>query len=185
MARQVLHADFIALSDRGERNRDALIDSARELLAIESVVTAVAIEGGEGSDFELAFLFVLRDFTALEPFGTDARYSRFLQGRIAPVLTGLAGADIQLEGDFPTIGAHAACLGLAAPPETYDWEVRDQLAGWSKVTTSPLRAYGLAVGERQRYRGLAVAFGTSPLSAARPVSNLGATLIAGRSQSLA
>ena len=89
------------------------------------------IEAESGAEYDLALYFVLQGFGALEPFGTNERYVRFLQGHAAPVLRGLAGADVRLEDDFPTDAApNAACLCLAAPFQTYDWEVSAALQTW-------------------------------------------------------
>jgi hypothetical protein len=46
-----------------------------------------------------------------------------------------------------------------APDETYDWEVREALQAWANATGATMAAIGLAVGERQAYRGVALAFG--------------------------
>jgi hypothetical protein len=86
------------------------------------------------SDFDLAFFFVLDAFTSLEPFGTDAAYIRFLQGKAARILRGFAGADIALDQPFPDIGPNATCLALIAPDQTYDWEVRAALESWAQRT---------------------------------------------------
>jgi len=118
-------------------------------------VPAVETPGMNASTFDLAFFFVLRAFTDLEPFGTNPLYIRFLQGKVAPLLRGFAGADVALAAPFPAVQEHAACLALAAPEETYDWEVREALEGWASGAEA---AVGLAIGERQRYRGCVLRF---------------------------
>jgi hypothetical protein len=186
VTKQVLHADFIALGPgAGAQTRAGLVDEARTLARIEPVEAVVAIETDEDGEYDLALFFVLRDFASLEPFGTDERYSRFLQGRVAPVLRGLAGADVQLEGGFPRPSGRGACLALAAPPETYDWEVRTALTGWTGGLDESSGVIGLAVGERQRFRGLAICFGEVSSASVPPAhSRLGAVLIAGKAHQL-
>ena len=173
---QVVHLDFIALADNAtDAAIEELIDEAAGLRALESVRAVGVIRGeeepqkqqrskspevetpsmGSPSRFDLAFFFVLNGFADLEPFGTHPRYIRFLQGKVARLLKGFAGADVALNEPFPEGGAYAACLALAAPDETYDWEVRDALDGWAGDGSA---AVGLAIGERQRYRGCVLRF---------------------------
>jgi hypothetical protein len=160
VSQQVLHLDFIGLRpETTQEQRSRLEEAAAELLALDQVIDAGVIKAEADSDFDLAFLFLLPDFADLEPFGTDPRYVRFLQGNVAPVLRAFAGADVKLEGDLVFADGAAACLALMAPDETYDWEVRDALEAWTASIPSTGTAIGLAVGERQRYRGVGIAFG--------------------------
>jgi hypothetical protein len=169
VSRQVLHLDFVSLSPAtGPQDRELLIDAAGALAAIEGVTAVGVIEGEAGSDFDLAFYFVLGDFAALEPFGTNARYSRFLQGEVAPRLKAFAGADVRLDDDFAEVTGSGATIAVMAPEETYDWEVREALQGWSEATGAATAVVGLAVGERQAYRGVALAFGESLRQAPSP-----------------
>src|SRR4051794_31924278 len=182
---RVIHIDFVAVADNKATPEllDALFVEAGSLAQLDEVVDAGVIEGAPGSDFELAFLFVLRDFAALEPFGTKPAYAKFLQGYVAPVLRQLAGADVRLEGEMPAIQGPASCIALAASDETYDWEVSSALRDWAKVLSPDSRAIGLAVGERQRYRGVAIAFGSA--KAERLTDELmTSTLIIGEARSL-
>lgn len=175
---QVVHLDFIALADGvTDAATDDLIASAASLATLPSVATAGVIRASResNSDFDLAFFFVLDHFGSLEPFGTDPRYIRFLQGQVARVLRGFAGADIALRAAFPTFGRHARCLALAAPEETYDWEVWSALEEWSSGTNA---AIGLAIGERQRYRGCVIAFTSSPTTV-QPDDRFAPSLISG------
>ena len=55
---------------------------------------------------------MLEGFTYLEPFGTDARYVRFLQGTVAPRLKAFAGADVSLDAPFE---ASQTVRGLPRP----------------------------------------------------------------------
>jgi hypothetical protein len=153
-----MHLDLVALADhaREPQTRD-LVQAASGLAAREDVICAGVIEAEAGSDFDLAFFFVLSDFSALEPFGTDERYSRFLQRHLAPVLRQLAGADVRLAAWPDAAASHASCLALAADDETYDWEVNEELESWA-AALGGASAIGLAVGERQRYRGAAIVF---------------------------
>jgi hypothetical protein len=164
------------------------------------------------SDYDLAFYFVLDAFTSLEPFGTNDRYIHFLQGKVARMLRGFAGADIALQQPFPDIQPHATCLALIAPDETYDWEVRAALEAWTQETEAAaqatraehplsrgggidtpnasasegvISAIGLAIGERQRYRGCVLSFTTAPVTAERIANRrFTSTLIAGRAARL-
>jgi hypothetical protein len=120
----------------------------------------VAIEGEPGSDFDLAFFFVLDSFTGLEAFGTDARYIRWLQGGVARSLRSFGGADIQLFEPYEGSAPFGALVALAATPQTYDWQVRDALTKW---TAGGRALSGLAVGERQRYRGLGIMLSETPV----------------------
>ena len=101
-----------------------------------------------------------------------------MQGKAAPLLRGFAGADVALTAPFPDVGAFAACLALAAPDETYDWEVRDALEGWAGDAAA---AVGLAIGERQRYRGCVLRFTSDDqMPPALADRRFEPTLIAGR-----
>jgi hypothetical protein len=71
------------------------------------------------------------------------------------------GADIQLESELPDGDNFAASVALAASPQTYDWQVREALTSWTEGKPA---AAGLAVGERQRYRGIGIMFQTQPIS---------------------
>ncbi|MPZ48729.1 MAG: hypothetical protein GEU75_05345 [Dehalococcoidia bacterium] len=184
----VLHADFFSLNpSTTPQAREGLIEEARGLAELDEVVSAALIEGDAAADFDLALLFILPEFRALEPFGTDQRYTRFLQARVAPILQGLAGADVQIEDDFSGMAGYAACLAVAAPPETYDWEVKALLTDWVEALnlTPSIHMAGLAIGERQRFRGLAISSGDEPFSPPRPSKGaFGVSLITGRSRRL-
>jgi hypothetical protein len=181
----VLHLDLIALApDASPGAREALIASAGELAVLPNVERVGVIEADEPDDFDLAFFFVLRGFGSLEPFGTDPTYAAFLQTKVAPLLRGLAGADVRLENDFPSIATHGTCLALAAPPTTYDWELSANLNAWLQ-NYGLSGAVGLAIGEHGRFRGLAIAFADAPLAVEAPVQKpFGPSLIAGRARSL-
>jgi hypothetical protein len=169
VSQQVLHLDFIGLRpETTQEQRTQLEEAAAGLLALDQVLGAGVISGESGSDFDIAFLFLLPDFTDLEPFGTDPRYVRFLQGNVAPVLRAFAGADVKLEEDLDIVDGPAACLALMAPEETYDWEVRDALETWAGALSPDACAIGIAVGERQQYRGVSIAFGGGAPTAAKP-----------------
>ena len=141
-----MHIDFVTLAPAtGAEARSDILAQAAALAEIESVLEAGVIEAEAGSDFELALYFLLPRFSALEPFGTDGRYVRFLQGTVAPHLGTFAGADVHLEDDFDGPMASASCLALAAPPETYDWEIRGSLSAWA-AGLSGSRVIGIAVG---------------------------------------
>jgi hypothetical protein len=187
VSQQVLHLDFVSLSpSTGPDDRRQLTAAAVTLSEIDHVTAIGVIEGEAGSDFDLAFYFVLSDFTELEPFGTDARYSRFLQGEVAPRLKGFAGADVRLEADFAANGSLGAVIALMAPDETYDWEVRDALQVWAGETGATTVVVGLAVGERQAYRGLALALADTLNNAASPEpGRFRATTVRGTTRQLA
>jgi hypothetical protein len=181
----VLHLDLIALAPGVTLEaREGLIAAAADLASLSNVERVGVIEADAPDDFDLAFFFVLRVFASLEPFGTDPTYAGFLQTRVAPVLRGLAGADVRLEGQFPALGAHGVCLALAAPPTTYDWELSANLNAWLKEHGLS-GAVGLAIGEHGRFRGLALAFSEAPLEVAAPVQRpFGPSLVAGRAKGL-
>lgn len=189
MSLQVLHLDFISLSPTtGTDDRKQLMDAAAQLSALPQVQSLGAIEAAaeSGSDFDLVFYFLLPEFSALEPFGTDSRYAGFLQRAVAPRLKAFAGADVRLEDDFALSGTHAVCLALMAPEETYDWEVREALQGWCDSAAGSSSVVGLAVGEKQMYRGAALAFGATPIAAERPDdTRFRSTLITGTARTLA
>jgi putative ABC transport system ATP-binding protein len=163
VTQQVLHLDLIALADPTDvRARDQVLQAAAALAEVDGVEAIVAIDAGEeGSPFHLALAFVLRDFQALEPFGTDPRYTRFLQRSLAPVLRLLAGADCLLEEAWPSPRAHGECLAVAASNDTYDWELRQFFAALRQGYETSSTA-GLAAGERGRYRGIVIIFSNSP-----------------------
>lgn len=184
MSDQVLHLDLISFaSDATPADREDLIVAAGGLATLPNVRQVGAIVSPD----EVALYFVLEGFAALEPFGTDPAYVRFLQGSVAPVLRGLAGADVKLQDDFPRDGApFGACVAVAAPFQTYDWEVSASLSAWRDGLNATSSAIGLAVGEHGRYRGLAIAFAAEPLPGAVVLSpRFGTTLITGTSRRLA
>ena len=187
MSEQVLHIDLIALGDHASATqRNDLISAATSLYTMEHVLAVGMIETTGDADYDLVIFFLLDGFTSLEPFGTDPRYSQFLQGSVAPVLRGFAGADVKLESDLQITDGPAACLALAAPEETYDWEVREALEAWTQTLLPDAVAIGIAVGEKQRYRGAALAFGGNALAAERPAGGaFSATLVRGAARRLA
>jgi hypothetical protein len=183
VSQQVLHLDFIRLTpETGAEQRTALATAAAQLSVLEGVIGVGVIEADTESDFDLAFWFLLRDFAALEPFGTDTRYSAFLQRSAAPLLTAFAGADVKLEEDFEASEGPATCLALVGPEESYDFEVREALETWSEEAATA--AVGLAVGERQIYRGAAIAFGESQ-GELPPAETFRSTIIQGQARTLA
>jgi len=189
VSQQVIHFDFISLNpSAGPDDRSQLLRAAAELSALPQVESLGVIEADAASesDFDLVFYFLLPDFAALEPFGTDSRYIAFLQGSVAPRLKAFAGADVRLEADFHADGNRGACLALMAPEETYDWEVRDALQAWAQGVSPSPAVVGLAVGEKQMYRGVALAFAESLTAAESPeASRFKTTLIGGVVRKLA
>lgn len=188
---QVLHLDFISLDPAvSDEVRRALIEEAARLTALDEVLAAGAIEAGPSrasgraeQDFDIVLWFLLPAFSALEPFGTDVRYTRFLQGTVAPVLRAFAGADVRLDGDFAPPEGGTACLALTAPDETYDWELREALSDWTEGLSAGTSAIGLAVGERQRFRGVAIVSGYAAKKAAPPAdSRFLSTLVLGQAR---
>ena len=186
MSEQVLHLDFIKLTPETSREQRSQLEAAAQgLRAIDGVTGVGVIEGEAGSDFDLAFWFVLRAFTSLEPFGTDPRYAKFLQASVAPLLQAFAGADVKLDDEFEADDGVAACLALIGPEEAYDFEVREALEAWSGPTRAACTAIGLAVGERQVYRGAAIGFGVQGPIETPEIEPFRATLIAGQARTLA
>jgi hypothetical protein len=154
----VLHLDLVGLTDSaGEAEVENMIGAAAGLLAVQDVIDAGVIRDSSRGGFDLAFLFVLRDFGALEPFGTDERYARFLQGHVVPALRQFAGADVRLAGWPPLRRKCGVCVALVADDETYDWEVAEALEAVAAAVGGSV-AVGLAAGERQRYRGVLLSF---------------------------
>lgn len=184
MSQQVLHFDFIRLrTETTESQRLELEAAAGELASIDGVLGVGTINGDEASDFDLAFWFVLRDYAALEPFGTHPDYIRFLQGRAAPLLQRFTGADVRLDEDIDHASGATACLALVAPEETYDFEVREALSAWVDSTGASRWAIGVAVGDRPLYRGAAIAFGA--VRCERPeTESFQTTLICGAGRTL-
>jgi hypothetical protein len=180
----VLHLDFIKLKpEAGVDGRARLEAAAASLHAIDGVEEVGLIEGDAASDFDVALWFRLRDYAALEPFGTNPEYARFLQGTVAPLLRGFAGVDVTLDTAFAGTAGTAACLALMGPDEAYDFEVREALAAWTEAVDATSTATGIAAGERQVYRGAALAFG--PRRAGRPaLEPFRATLVRGRARVL-
>ena len=186
MSQQVLHLDFIKLTpEAGPEQRTQLEAVAAQLAAIEGVITIGVIEAEAASDFDVAFWFLLRDFVSLEPFGTDPHYSQFLQGTVARMLSAFAGANVKLEDDFEGSEGTAACLALMGPDEAYDFEVREALEAWSSEAGASAATIGLAVGERQQFRGIAIAFGTSAETPKPDIEPFRATLVRGHARVLA
>jgi hypothetical protein len=183
---RVLHADFIALvPNTPAASRQELVGHAAALASLPGVQAVVTIEAASELEFGLALLFVLDDRTALEGFGADTRYAAFLHKAVAPILETLAGVDVLVDTDFPQSAGYGACLALMAPEETYDWQVRAALTDWTNAIPGAAGgAIGLAVGERQRFRGLAVVFGDGPLAAGAGPGGFDCTLVSGRARFL-
>lgn len=177
----VLHADFISLGPgQASSVREGVIEAAAALSAVPgaSQVFALVPEGETGGTLGLFFLLV--DLSALEAFGTDQRYTAFLQKVVAPVLGSLAGADVRTEGTLDDRADEAACLALSAPPNAYDWEVKAALETWRDSIDAP-GLTGLAIGERQRFRGLGLVAAEGASSLAPPsLAKFGTTWLAGR-----
>ena len=164
----VLHVDLALLrEDAGEAAVDRLLSEAAALASLPGVSGISCVRGLEGSDFDLAFLFGIESLGGVENFGTDQRYVRFLQEGLGRALRSFGGADVLLTGRgvMPQEAAFAACAAVACGPQTYDWQVRAALDRW---TAGGSALSGLAVGERQRYRGLAVMFSDKDI--ARPAT---------------
>ena len=174
MTQQVLHLDFISLKDPVDsEQRSRLAEAAASLMAMEQVVTGGVLDCVAGSDFDLVFFFVLPDYQALEPFGTDPRYVAFLQKHVAPTLRAFAGADVSVEDEVVLPPrAIAACIALTAPEETYDFEIREVLEGWVRGAGVSLSTIGLAVGEVRSYRGVALIFGEGAVGPERLASDV-------------
>ncbi len=187
MTDQVLHVDLISLkptTDAAEQ-RD-LISEAAALLSLEQVVGGGVIKAEAGSHFDLAVFFALTDFAALEPFGTHPAYSRFLQGKVAPLLKAFAGADITIDKPLELFDGYGACLALAAPEEAYDWEIREKLEQWRDLAIGTASVIGLAIGERQHYRGFAMSFSDTPFDPPGPPnSRFDTAIVKGRTRPLA
>jgi hypothetical protein len=181
---QALHVDLISLADASDEARKTILEAAGQLTEMELVLEAGAIEARLGSDFDLAIYFLLRSTADLEPFGTDERYVRFLQGTVAPKLSAFSGASVRLDGAFPGPMGYAGCLAVEAPEETYDWEVSEKLADWCS-SLSGASVAGLAIGERQRYRGLAIVFADQEFASSQPaIDGLDVTFVAGPARRL-
>jgi hypothetical protein len=183
---QVLHADFISFA--AGPNADALeevLRAAAGLAGLPGVEGVLAIEAMDEGDFDAGVFFLLSDLGALESFGADQRYTAFLQRVVAPLLGGLAGADVRTEGEAPAAVEQAACLALVAPPHAYDWEVKNALTAWQD-RASGRGMVGMAVGERQRFRGLALAGVRSGEAVTRPeIKGFAVSMISGRLRVLA
>ena len=186
MSQTILHADFISLAkDVTREARRDLLTRAADLVTINGVIAGASVDGDAGSDFDIALLFTVESLQALEHFGTDARYLRFLRGDAAPALRALAGADVRLESSLPPPGPYAACLAVATAEETYDWQVKDALQAWADGVAGATTAVGLASTERQRFRGLAFCAAAGPVS--RPVdlpAGFAVTFVGGRARRL-
>ena len=187
MTSRLLHLDLLALTPEISREaRESIFENAAALLTLAHVLGGGAIEDSSSSGFDLAFYFVLPDLSALEDFGTNPQYVRFLQGAVAPVLRGLGGADLQMAGELLPGATYAACLALASPPEVYDWQIRKALEDWVAASGAETHAVGLAAGELRRYRGAAFAFFRSePASIPQAPGGFIATLLAGKALALA
>lgn len=169
MTARVLHIDFASLSPQTDAPAlEEVFTAAACLASLSGVSGAAVIEAEAASDFRLAFVFGLEAAAAVERFGTDPAYARFLQGSLAPRLRAFAGVDVRLEAELEFAGHYAAVLALAAPAETYDWEVVAALRAWAGATGAETNAVGLALGERQRYRGAALALSQEALLPRRP-----------------
>ena len=188
MTNQVLHIDLISLKPATQPSAiNDLIAAASALLSLDEVVSGGVIQSEINSHVDLAVLFALKDFAALEPFGTHSGYTRFLQGKVAPLLKAFSGADIAIDKplEMGKLG-YGTCLALAASDEVYDWEIRQQLEQWRDGVAGTASVLGLVVGERQRYRGFAASFSTTALKPSqRKKDKFETALVTGRTKSLA
>jgi hypothetical protein len=158
-----LHADFISLRPEAEPAAiEALLTAATALAELPMVERVYVLDPDAGAAYDLIVLFFLDSATAIEGFGTDPRYARFLQGAVAPVLQHLDGADLGIEGDAGDDLPYAACYCLAAPLQTFDWEARDRMNAWRDGLDAAWSVTGIATGDRDRFRGVALAVGESP-----------------------
>ena len=179
----VLHVDFISIAAMATAGRAAIVEAAADLARIEGVIGVGAIKGSAASDYDLAVYCLVATFMDLEPFGTHPRYTRFLQGTVAPYLRAFSGADVRLDGPLVDSKPFGACIAAEAAAETYDWEVSQQLAGWAESFDGAV--VGLAIGERQRYRGVALGFSDRPLISRPSLQGFDLTYVSGAARRLA
>jgi hypothetical protein len=161
----LLHVDLVLL--REDVSQGALADLSGEaaalrdlpgVLTIAEIAAEPALLEARISDFDRAFIYMLDSQSGLEEFGTHPRYVRFLQAGLAGAMRSFGGCDARLVATLPPPAAYAGCLALAATPQTFDWQVREAIAGWA-----PDGACGLALGDRQRYRGIGLMLSHQPV----------------------
>lgn len=175
---RVLHADFISLAPGQTEQAGAILSAASDLRALPGVEKVLAVEGEEEGRAALGIVFLIDDLASLEAFGTDQRYTAFLQKVVAPALGGLAGIDARIEGGLDESRPSGACLALNAPPHAYDWEVKAALESWQERAGAK-GIVGLAVGERQRFRGIGIIAGDAPPMAPTDFGSFGITFVSG------
>jgi hypothetical protein len=141
-----------------DEQRDQLVTSFSGLLPVTEAAALGCVTAGDGgSTHDLALFAYLTDAAALERFGTDARYMRYLQHSFLPLIEDFVSADVEVETGPATGYEFAVCFCLDIPPATYDWQVRallSRLTSASKAAVSA--AVGIALNERQSYRAAGV-----------------------------
>lgn len=157
----VLHLLLVRLKPRArDGNGEALVSEflrlrhAREVLRLGCVT-----DGNAGSTHDLALFAYLADAAALERFGTDARYMRFLQQSFLPAVGDFVTMDIAIDdGPLPEGQPSAICFCLDVAPATYDWQVRLLLERLIATPGASAASLGMALNDRQPYRAGGVVY---------------------------
>lgn len=106
-----------------------------------------------GSTHNLALFAHLADAAALDRFGTDAPYMRFLQQSFLPAVSAFVTMDIAVDdGPLPEGQPSAVCFCLDVAPATYDWQVRSLLERLIATPGASAATLGMALNDRQPYR---------------------------------
>jgi hypothetical protein len=138
-----------------DERREQLMAAFSDLLAIpEALRLGCVVARDQDSTHDLALFACLTDAAALERFGTDARYMRYLRGSFLPLVERFVTVDLRLD-DRPLPGGHesALCFCLDVPPATYDWQVRAVLSRLTEESRAEDPAcLGIALNDRQPYR---------------------------------
>ena len=157
----VLHLLLVRLKPRTpDGDGEALVKEFLRLHRAGDMARLGCIAAGSaGSTHDLALFAYLADAAALELFGTDAGYMRFLQQSFLPAVSAFVTMDIAIDDrPLPEGQSSAICFGLDVAPATYDWQVRSLLARLIDVPGASAASLGMALNDRQPYRAGGVVY---------------------------
>ncbi|MDI6856756.1 MAG: hypothetical protein QME71_00325 [Dehalococcoidia bacterium] len=157
----VLHLLLVRLKARDRHeNGEALVSRFLRLQHACEVLRLGCVVGSRaGSTHDLALFAYLADAAALERFGTDARYMRFLQQSFLPAVGDFVTMDIVIDdGPLPENRPSALCFCLNVAPATYDWQVRSLLERFIAAPGASAASLGMALNDRQPYRAGGVVY---------------------------
>ncbi len=157
LATFVLHLTLANLkSGLDEAEAEGVVRAFGRLGSIPGVIHLGAVHASvDDATHSLGLFAYLRDLTALDSFGTDARHINFLRHSLVGAVGDLATTDVVTSVLPPDHYSAALCFGADVHPGTFDWQIRRLL---DRPSGACVVSGGLAINERQRFRAAGVAF---------------------------